>query len=117
MSCDLLGSCFYRSDHPSEGPAFILPSPLPSPPKKIKMPATPPSREATPEKKSLSKKRAAPDDDDLPSAKRAKTNGDPRSRPDVPFTPKKQRKLDEDGLLMMESLDEEMGDDDVIVID
>ncbi|KAH9950844.1 hypothetical protein B0H21DRAFT_863854, partial [Amylocystis lapponica] len=89
-------------NHPSDGPAFILPSPLPKPPRKVK-PATP------------TLKRSAPDDEELePSAKRIKTNGTVPSGPS--YSPSKKKRLEEDGLLLLDHADEKM-DDDVILID
>ncbi|EGN97108.1 hypothetical protein SERLA73DRAFT_92074 [Serpula lacrymans var. lacrymans S7.3] len=94
------------ADYPTSGPAFILPSPLPKPPRQVR-PSTPP-----PPAPSL--KRSAPDDDDVseiePSSKRLKTNGDVTS-------PNKKRKLDEDGLILLDSANDKMLDEDVIEID
>ncbi|KAH9941250.1 uncharacterized protein BXZ73DRAFT_98467 [Epithele typhae] len=83
-------------DHPADGPALILPSPLPKPAKKAKPPPSTPTP-VTP--LVPSKKRPAPEDDgvtdgDGPLAKRAKTLGA------VPFTPSKKRKLEEDGVII-----------------
>ncbi|EIN04677.1 hypothetical protein PUNSTDRAFT_146335 [Punctularia strigosozonata HHB-11173 SS5] len=96
--------------HPADGPAMILPSPLPSPPAKPKpaapMPSTPPPSTAV--------KRPAPDDNEEPLPKRARTNG---AIPDSVFaSPSKKRKLDEDGLVMLDTANEELRDD-VIEID
>lgn len=96
---------------------FILPTPLPVPPRKAKpgpsVPATPPPPSAT------SLKRAAPDDDgievlDGPAAKRARTTGSGTS--DVLTSPSKKRRLEEDGLLLLETANERL-DDEVIVVD
>ena len=93
----------------------MLPYPLPRPPKILKPTETP------------GLKRAAPDeaDDDIeisePPAKRAKTNGTdvasalPASVT-VPVTPRKKRKLDEDGILLLESKDERVEDDDEVEV-
>lgn len=85
---------FSRPNHAHDGPALILPSPLPIPPRLIK--AVPPSL-----------KRSAPDDDEVlePPSKRARTNG----APDAPSSPTKRDKLEEDGIVLI--------DDDVIVIE
>ncbi|KAH9838037.1 uncharacterized protein C8Q71DRAFT_574651 [Rhodofomes roseus] len=96
-------------NHPADGSALILPSPLPTPPPrkpKKAMPSTPPP---------TGTKRAAPDDDELePAAKRQKTNGIAPVPP--PFTPSKKRRLEDDGLIMLETLDEPL-EDDVILVD
>ena len=107
----------YRPNHPVDAPALILPSPLPQPPRKEKpRPATP-----SPPAPSLTKKRPAPDDDiqelDGPSAKRARVDGVDATGA-VPFTPSKKRRLDEDGLILLDSAEEKIEEDpDVIEID
>ncbi|KAI0368576.1 hypothetical protein BV20DRAFT_969185 [Pilatotrama ljubarskyi] len=105
-------------NHPTDGPALILPSPLPKPPRREKpRPATPPP---APPPTLAGKKRAAPDDDEIqevdePSAKRARTAADLGG---VPFTPSKKRRLEEDGLIMLDSAGETIEEDpDVIEID
>ena len=87
----------------------MLPYPLPLPPKTVKIPTTP------------SLKRSAPDDDgDIemtePPAKRVRSNGDAPSVA-APVSPSKKRKLDEDGILLLESKDEKLDDDAVEVIE
>ncbi|KAI0327705.1 hypothetical protein GY45DRAFT_1327242 [Cubamyces sp. BRFM 1775] len=108
-------------DHPADGPALILPSPLPEPPRREKprvATPTPPPPPVT-----IGKKRAAPDDDveeiDAPSAKRARTTGGGVGVSETPFTPSKKRRLEEDGLIMLDNAEEtiEEEDTDVIVID
>ncbi|KAH9896598.1 hypothetical protein C8Q73DRAFT_416350 [Cubamyces lactineus] len=104
-------------DHPADGSTLILPSPLPTPPRRekprIATPTPPPPPPVT-----AGKKRAAPDDDieevDAPSAKRARTMGG-----QTPITPSKKRRLEEDGLIMLDNANEtiEEEDPDVIVID
>ena len=86
----------------------MLPYPLPLPPKLTKL-------------ETLTLKRAAPDDDgDIemtePPSKRVRTNGDGPSVT-VPVSPSKKRKLDEDGILLLESKDEKLEDDAVEVIE
>ncbi|KAF5364953.1 hypothetical protein D9758_008117 [Tetrapyrgos nigripes] len=96
-------------NHPVDAPAFILPDPVPEPPKKAK----PAVIISTPPKTSL--KRSAPDDDILelePTAKRQKS----AMNQDI-SSPSKKRRLEEDGLIIMETADEKLEDDDVIVID
>ncbi|KIM86615.1 hypothetical protein PILCRDRAFT_4528 [Piloderma croceum F 1598] len=93
-------------NHPVEAPPFVLPSPLPLPPRKAR-PSTPPS---------ATLKRSAPDDEILeigPSTKRAKTND--TASIDI-TSPSKKRRLDEDGLILMESANDKL-EDDVIEID
>jgi len=95
-------------NHPADGPALILPSPLPTPTRKPKlaMPSTPPP---------TGTKRSAPDDDELePAAKRIKTNG--AVPVPLPFTPSKKKRLEDDGLIMLDALDEPL-EDDVILVD
>ena len=101
----------HRPNHPSDAPALILPSTLPVPPRKPKpvAPSTPPP---------TGTKRSAPDDDveDLePSAKRQKTNGTAPAPP-PPFTPSKKKRLEDDGLIMLDNPDETL-EDDVILVD
>ncbi|KAF7967032.1 hypothetical protein HWV62_36023 [Athelia sp. TMB] len=97
-------------NHPVDAPPFILPSPLPLPPRKER-PATPPPPPAP------SKKRAGPDDDEIvevePSSKRTKMNGS--SAPAL-SSPSKKRRLEEDGLILMESAEDRLRDD-IIEID
>ncbi|CAL1710842.1 unnamed protein product [Somion occarium] len=98
-------------NHPIDKPAFILPDPLPSPPKKVKpapaAPSTPPPAPVS------SKKRPAPDDEGVPSAKRLRTT----ATAPAPFTPSKKKRLEDDGLILLETPDEAIDDDAVIVID
>jgi len=92
-------------NHPIDAPAFILPSPLPKPPRKLK-PSTPPP---------ATLKRSAPDDEVIeagPSAKRAKINGATIGI----SSPSKKRRLEEDGLILMENANDKL-EDDVIEID
>ncbi|KZT71220.1 hypothetical protein DAEQUDRAFT_688223 [Daedalea quercina L-15889] len=94
--------------HSVDGPALILPSLLPMPPRKPKpaMPSTPP-RTGT--------KRSAPEDDDIePVAKRLKMNG--AAPGPTPFTPNKKKRLEDDGLIMLDNPDEPL-EDDVILVD
>ncbi|PIL27288.1 hypothetical protein GSI_10435 [Ganoderma sinense ZZ0214-1] len=104
-------------NHPVDAPAFILPSPLPQPPRKEKpRPATP-----APPTPPVSKKRPAPDDDiqelEGPSAKRARVDG-VEATGALPFTPSKKRRLEEDGLILLDSAEEKIEEDpDVIEID
>lgn len=68
-----------------------------------------------------SRKRTAPDDDDiaeieLPVAKRSRTNGAPSTA--LPESPSKKRKLEEDGWVLLNSVNDKIDkDDDVIEID
>ncbi|KAJ7856758.1 hypothetical protein B0H14DRAFT_2507719 [Mycena olivaceomarginata] len=104
------------ADHPADSPPFILPDPLPRPPRKVK---APPPRPETPLRLSL--KRSAPDDEggvdeiiDLePTPKRPRVAA---AAPEAIKSPSKKRRLDEDGLILMEGKDD-MLVDDVIVID
>ncbi|KAJ7087251.1 hypothetical protein B0H15DRAFT_843243 [Mycena belliarum] len=102
------------ADHPADAPPFILPDPLPRPPQRMKV--SPPAPE-TPLRVSL--KRSAPDDtggDEIidlePTPKRPKLNAANMAIK----SPSKKRRLDEDGLILMEGKDDKL-DDDIIVID
>lgn len=74
-------------------------------------PATPPP---------ASKKRPAPDNDEIlevePSSKRAKTNGAPVVTSANLTSPSKKRRLEEDGLILMDSAADQLRDD-IIEID
>lgn len=99
-----------RPNHPSDGPAYILPSPLPSPPRLEKRVLTPPAP---------SRKRSAPDDEIAevePLAKRVKTGTNGSTTLPVIPSPSKRKRLEEDGLLILSSKDDKI-DDDVIEID
>lgn len=101
--------CCDRPNHPADGPALLLPSSLPRPPYN--------PRPSTPIPPAPSRKRSAPDDEVSevePSAKRAKTNG--TSLPEL-GSPSKKRRLEEDGLVMLDSAADKIEDDDVIEID
>ncbi|KAJ7650687.1 hypothetical protein FB45DRAFT_779858 [Roridomyces roridus] len=107
-----VGLAVLPADHPADSPPFILPDPLPRPPRKVKV--APPMPE-TPLRVSL--KRSAPDeggDDGIidlePTPKR------PRLDDTSIRSPSKKRKLEEDGLLLMEGKEDAL-DDDIIVID
>ncbi|ESK91584.1 hypothetical protein Moror_2502 [Moniliophthora roreri MCA 2997] len=95
-------------NHPADAPPFILPNPLLQPTRKVK--PAPPSP-STPPRASL--KRSAPDDSDTtdaePSAKRRKA--------EELSSPSKRRRLEEDGLVMMDSANDKLEDENVIEID
>ncbi|KAJ7694800.1 hypothetical protein B0H17DRAFT_931436 [Mycena rosella] len=103
------------ADHPADAPPFILPDPLPRPPRRVKAPL--PAPETPPP---LPLKRRAPDDeggdDDIidlePTPKRPKL----KAADEGIKSPSKKRRLDEDGLILMEGKDDVL-DDDIIVID
>ncbi|TFK67769.1 hypothetical protein BDN72DRAFT_75610 [Pluteus cervinus] len=105
--------------YPPDALPFVLPSPLPKPTQKSK---PPPPRPVTPppvRKVSLKRPHPEPDDDDIvevgPAAKRVKQTGSANC--DLP-SPSKRRRLEEDGLVMMDSVQEKLeDDDDVIIID
>ncbi|ETW75323.1 hypothetical protein HETIRDRAFT_482048 [Heterobasidion irregulare TC 32-1] len=111
-------------DHPADGPALILPSPLPNPAPKPKLPdvraspSPPPARARAPSTPPPPRKRAAPDDADAEpgtgerAAKRARrADGGGHGL----YTPSKQRRLEDDGLVILESGGG--APDDVIEID
>ncbi|KAI5119541.1 hypothetical protein M0805_008527 [Coniferiporia weirii] len=98
--------CQLPPNHLVDGPAFILPSPLPLPPKQVK-PAPPLSLLSTP-----SRKRALDVEsgvDDARPAKRPKANGPPHT--DL-SSPSKKRRLEEDGFLIIEELGEKIEEDE-----
>ncbi|KAF9067624.1 hypothetical protein BDP27DRAFT_1328434 [Rhodocollybia butyracea] len=119
--------------HPPSGPSFILPNPLPTPSKKKKPPAP-----ASPISPPASLKRSAPDadDDDIvvldfepsangqPPAKKqklgtpepVKSSGKTKVKDSEISSPSKRRRLENDGLIMMEGVNDRL-DDDIIVID
>ncbi|KAI0070738.1 hypothetical protein K474DRAFT_1669734 [Panus rudis PR-1116 ss-1] len=111
-------------NHNIEEKPYILPDPLPSPPRKEKpktvAPSTPPAQAV-----SAGVKRRAPDDDDViadddvvvPTSKRVRTSDDPTAN--VTFTPSKKKKFEDDGLIILDTLEEKVedNDDDVIVLD
>ncbi|EIW75894.1 hypothetical protein CONPUDRAFT_139860 [Coniophora puteana RWD-64-598 SS2] len=137
-------------NHPQDAPALILPSPLPVPPKFIKLPpVTPASPEKTPAQAlaGTSLKRRAPTDDDgiiaiddegsgPPDAKRVKVGGGPNGHGHAHVhthgrsagngnrkaraagapeagqeSPSKRRRLEEDGLVLLEGAGGRMVDD------
>jgi len=89
----------------------VLPHPLPQSRKKVKvkLPATPPAK-AT--------KRPAPDDEDVVEqqpAKRLKTSTN--GKESNPYSPRKKRQLEEDGLIILDGPEEGEDDAGVIIID
>lgn len=103
-----------RPNHLTDGPALILPPVLPRPPFRPRV-ATPPPPPPP------SRKRTAPDDDIAevePLAKKARTNGASTSTSALEVgSPSKRKRLEEDGLVMLESATDRMDDEDVIEID
>ncbi|KAG6908635.1 hypothetical protein DXG01_003813 [Tephrocybe rancida] len=103
-------------DHPSDAPPYIMPSQLPQPPKKQKVPAPAPAPITPPR---VSKKRSLPIDMDsdvidlAPTPKRLKMTLNGVARPQE--SPSKRRRLEEDGVLLVDGPGELA--DDVIVID
>jgi len=97
-------------NHANDATTLILPSSLPKPHFNPR-PSTPPP--------ALSRKRSAPDDDVAeaePLAKRARTNGASSSLLEI-GSPSKKRRLEEDGLVMLDSATDKIEHDDVIEID
>ncbi|KAG8221773.1 hypothetical protein J3R82DRAFT_2087 [Butyriboletus roseoflavus] len=102
--------CELPPNHLADAPALILPPSLPKPPFNPR-PSAPAPAPVPP------RKRSARDDDEAeaePMAKRVKTNG--ASSIEV-GSPSKKRKLEEDGLVMLESATDKIDRDDVIEID
>jgi ubiquitin-like 1-activating enzyme E1 B len=120
-------------DYPADGPTFLLPSPLPVPPRlepaPAPAPATPPPVPAPSKKRPASG--TADDDDDgielldgapdgAPPAKRARTDASAPAptAPAAPESPSKRRRLEEDGLVLLDAPGETVeDDDDVILVD
>ncbi|GJE92396.1 ubiquitin-activating enzyme E1-like protein [Phanerochaete sordida] len=103
-------------NHPIDGNALMLPYPLPRPPRIVKPKETPGLKRAAPDED---------DDDDIvieePPAKRMRPNPVDASNAlpasvTVPVTPSKKRKLDEDGILLLETKDEVIEDDDAVEV-
>ncbi|KAI0036331.1 hypothetical protein K488DRAFT_39149, partial [Vararia minispora EC-137] len=95
-------------DHPANGPAFVLPSPMPIParrPPKPKEPTPLPAAVRTPPRHSL--KRAAPDDDDVETMQPAKKV----AKGTLPGTPSKRRQLEHDGVVVLDAEGEVVDDD------
>ncbi|KAI0763975.1 hypothetical protein BD413DRAFT_606430 [Trametes elegans] len=106
-------------NHPVDAPALVLPSPLPAPPRRPKPRQATPRPATPPPPATAGKKRRAPEDEieelDAPSAKRARTVPDQSA---ASFSPSKKRRLEEDGLIMLDTEGEKIEEDpDVIEID
>jgi len=99
-------------NHPKDAPPFVLPHPLPQPPKKVKVkfPTTPLSSPAK------ATKRPAPDSEDIVERQPAKRLKTSPNGPD-PSSPRKERQLEEDGLIVLDDSQEGRDDSDVIVVD
>ena len=105
-----------RKNYPRDAPPFILPSPLPKPSKKLKTAPPPPE---TPPRVNL-KRGLRVDDDEIidlaPTPKRPRVNTSVNSVPRVGSSQSKKRRLEEDGLVLMEGANDQLADD-VIEID
>ncbi|TFK34634.1 hypothetical protein BDQ12DRAFT_689301 [Crucibulum laeve] len=109
-------------NHPYTEPPFILPSPLPKPPKKIK-PAAIPLPE-TPQRTSLKRARSLDLQEDEngvieiePTPKKQKLESNKRKLNEDEQSPSKRRKLEKDGLLLMDGAQDNLEQEDFIVID
>ncbi|KAF7327636.1 Ubiquitin-like modifier activating enzyme 2 [Mycena kentingensis (nom. inval.)] len=110
-----VGLCNLPANHP-DASSLILPDPLPQPPRKVKKP--PPLPE-TPLKISL--KRRAPDDGDgqdimdlEPTPKRPRF----KAQDDGIKSPSKRKRLEDDGLVLLDGADDELDDaKDIIEVD
>jgi len=99
-----------RPDHPVDGPAMILPSSLPEPSKRAKPVPQAPSPPSTPLRV---QKRPAPDSvDEAQPAKRARIV---TSLPN--HSPSASRRLEEDGLILLDRSGPMDPDVDIVVID
>jgi len=100
-----------RPDHPVDGPAMILPSPLPEPSKRAK--PVVPQASSPPSTPLRVQKRPAPDGvDEAQPAKRARTV---TSLPN--HSPSASRRLEEDGLVLLDRNGPVDQDVDIVVID
>ncbi|KAL5521190.1 hypothetical protein ACEPAG_9113 [Sanghuangporus baumii] len=89
-------------NHPPDGPSFILPSPLPRPPKMTKPAGQGVTAPNTPRKRILDLDGVT---DGAPPAKRAKAT----NTPEVNLaSPSKRRRLEEDGLLILDNPNEKL---------
>lgn len=129
---DLSGSL--RPDYPADAPPFILPDPLPEPSKKVKVKVQPETPPRTSVKRSLSVMEGEDgviEIDPTPKKQRvernpglsaSRTNG---KRPENQSptksregeSPSKRRRLEEDGLVMMDGENDKLDVQDYIVID
>jgi ubiquitin-like 1-activating enzyme E1 B len=104
-----------RKNYPRDAPPFILPSPLPKP-SKLKMA---PQQPETPPRVNL-KRGLRVDDDEIidlaPTPKRPRVNTNVNGAPSVGPSPSKKRRLEEDGLILMEGANDQLADD-IIEID
>ncbi|KZV94438.1 hypothetical protein EXIGLDRAFT_611663 [Exidia glandulosa HHB12029] len=92
--------CLLPYNHPADGPALVLPDPLPQPGKKSKPRAVPPPSptplDIVPNTPAKKRRRDEVDDMPEPSAKRARVaNG----------SPSKAQRLEEDGLIIVDAMD------------
>ncbi|KAI9509329.1 hypothetical protein F5148DRAFT_1012509 [Russula earlei] len=106
-----LAICALPPNHPVDGPAMILPSPLPNPAKRVKpiLPETSP-QSSTPQR---AQKRPVPDGvDESQPTKRA------RIATILPnHSPSKARRLEEDGLVLLDQPGRMDEDIDIVVVD
>ena len=92
-----------RSDHPEDGPSYILPSPLPLP-GKLEKPPQPTAIPTTPQRKRALD--ADTDGSDLaPPAKRPKS--DKPLNNVAKISPNKNKRFEEDGFLIIDDIEEE----------
>lgn len=114
--------CNLPLNHPADALPYVLPSPLPEPPEKVKRPVP----VKTPPRMSL-KRPLPPEDEDgvielEPTPKRAKVNSrmngnkDAENGPVPTGSPSKRRKLEEEGFLLVEGTNDAL-EDDIIEID
>lgn len=105
-----LAICPLPPNHPIDGPVMILPSPLPKPGKRPKLVISQPSSPSTPLR---AQKRSAPDSvDEVQPAKRARI-----ATPLPNHSPSTSRRLEEEGLILLDG-NRPMDDDiDIVVID
>jgi ubiquitin-like 1-activating enzyme E1 B len=128
VSIDLVLKSFtrYSPNHPITEAPFILPSPLPRPVPKVKLPPTPMTPPRTSTKRPLPVELAdgVLDLDPTPKKPKLAVGESKRKHEDNP-SPSKRRRLEDEGLVLMDGPDEvldtgdvmEVSDRDYIVID
>jgi ubiquitin-like 1-activating enzyme E1 B len=122
-----------REDHPTDGPAFVLPRPMPLPRKSERAPALVITLDSAPVMAGT--KRAAnaePDADDgiealdgPPAPKRARTAPPPEDADMTPVpaakpppeTPWKNRTLEENGLVLLDGPGQDLDDEEIIFVE
>ena len=115
---------FARPNYPVDAPPYILPSPLPQPTRRVKPVLIP----ETPQKTGVKRPFPLEIEDSVldlaPTPKKPKLAERTTSRSDFGPSPSKKRRLEEDGVVVMDGPDEVLEDEsihlgsaDIIIID